>query len=75
MIRGAARRQDLPIVKNPCPADGYTKRQEVKELIKTLEKQYPGLRERIFGAMQRLPLPAWEPLEHRRRPYAEEHET
>ena len=74
MVRGAAKRCGLPIVKNPCPADGSTKRQEVKELIKTLEKQYPGLKERTFGAMQRLPLTAWQPVEHRRRPYAEEPE-
>ena len=74
MGRGAAKRHNLPVVKNPCPADGYTKRQEVKELVVELEKQYPGLKERVFGAMQRLPLTAWEPVEHRRRPYAEEKE-
>ena len=59
-------------MKNPCPAGGSTKRQEVKELVAALEKQYPGLKERIFGSMQRLLLTAWEPLEHRRRPYPEE---
>ncbi len=75
MVRGAAARNALPVVKNPCPADGFTKRQEVKELVKELEHKYPGLKERVFGSMQRLPLPAWEPIEHRRRPYAEEHST
>ena len=72
MVRGAARRNNMPVVKNPCPADGYTKRQEVKELVTELERRYPGLMERVFGSMQRLPLPAWEPLEHRRRPLPEE---
>lgn len=72
MVRGVARRNGLPVVKNPCPADGFTKRQEVKELVRDLEHRYPGLKERVFGSMQRLPLPAWEPTEHRRRPYAEE---
>ncbi len=75
MVRGAARRNGLPVVFNPCPADGYTKRQEIKELIIDLDHRYPGLKERVFGAMQRLPLPEWEPIEHRRRPYAEEHDT
>ena len=75
MVRGAAAQNGLPIVKNPCPADGFTKRQEVKELIKDLEHTYPGLKERVFGSMQRLPLPAWEPVEHRRRPYAEDTKT
>lgn len=48
-VRKMARRLELPIVENPCPADGNTKRQEVKELLRTLEQQHRGLRERIFG--------------------------
>mgnify|MGYP001856856007 FL=1 len=72
LIRNAAERNHLPVVFNPCPADGYTKRQEVKELLHTLDKQYPGLKSRIFGAMQGLPLPAWGPVEHRRVPPPEE---
>lgn len=71
-IRGLAEREGLPIVHNPCPADGYTKRQEVKELIHELEGKYPGLKHRMFGAMQRLPLPEWGPVEHRRVPLQEE---
>ncbi len=72
MLRRAAEAEGLPVVFNPCPADGYTKRQEVKELIRTLSKDYPDLREKVFSAMQRLPLPAWGPQEHRRRPLAED---
>ena len=72
MIRHTAERLDLPVLENPCPANGNTKRQEIKELIKSLDKQYPGLKSRVFGAMQRLPLPAWGPVEHRRRPLPEE---
>lgn len=57
MLRNAAERNHLPVVFNPCPADGNTKRQEVKELIKSLDKQYPGLKSRVFGAMQACPCP------------------
>lgn len=60
-VRKMARRLELPIVENPCPADGNTKRQEVKELLRTLEQQHRGLRERIFGAIQRYPLDGWAP--------------
>ena len=67
-----ARRYGLPVVHNPCPADGYTKRQEIKELVYELQGRYPGLKARAFGAMQRLPLPEWGPVEHRRRPLPEE---
>ncbi len=71
MIRGAAQRYGLPIVQNPCPADGNTRRQEVKELVAKLSRDYPRLKDYVFGAMQRLPLPEWAPKEHRRRPEPE----
>ena len=54
-----AERYELPVVHNVCPADKHTKRQEVKELIVTLQAQYPDLKSKVFGAMQRLPLPKW----------------
>ena len=72
LIRHAAQRLRLPVVENPCPANGNTKRQEIKELIYQLQGRYPGLKARAFGAMQRLPLPEWGPAEHRRRPLPEE---
>ena len=58
-----AERYALPVVHNVCPADKHTKRQEVKELIVTLQAQYPDLKSKVFGAMQRLPLPKWGPEE------------
>ena len=41
-----AERYELPVVHNVCPADKHTKRQEVKELIVTLQAQYPDLKAR-----------------------------
>ncbi len=58
-VRRAAARLALPIVENPCPANGETRRQEVKELISSLEGRYPDLKQKIFGAMQRYPLFGW----------------
>ncbi len=63
MVRGAAGRLELPVVHNPCPANGHTKRQEVKELVASLSKTYPHLKEYVFHAMQRQPFPNWEPIE------------
>ena len=74
-IRHVAQREGLPVVHNPCPANGFTKRQEVKELVKELGERYPNLKSRVFGAMQRLPLPEWGPVEHRRMPPLEEDEV
>ena len=75
LIRHTAQRLALPVVENPCPADGNTKRQEIKNLIYELQGRYPGLKARAFVAMQRLPLPEWGPIEHRRRPLPEEPEA
>jgi tRNA(Ile)-lysidine synthase TilS/MesJ len=53
LVRETARRLALPVVHNPCPANGHTKRQEVKELITELSGRYPGLRDRLFRAVKR----------------------
>ena len=58
-IASFAKRMNLPVLENRCPADKSTKRQEVKDLLAVLQKQYPDLKTKIFGAMQRLPLPEW----------------
>ena len=71
-VRNTAERMNLPVVHNPCPADGYTKRQEVKDLVAKLSEDYPRIKDYVFGAMQSLPLPAWKPNDSRRRPPAEE---
>ena len=67
-----ARRRGLPVITNRCPVDKETKREEVKQLIYQLSQTYPDLKERIFGAMQRLPLPEWEPHGRYKRPKEQE---
>ena len=59
-IRRMAARLRLPVVKNPCPMDGHSRRQEVKELISGLEGRYPDLKKKLFGAVQRYPLYGWD---------------
>lgn len=67
-----AKRMELPVLANRCPVDKHTKREEIKDLIFDLVKTYPDLKERIFGAMQRFPLPEWEPQGRYKRPKDEE---
>ena len=43
---------DLPVVHNPCPADGHSKREEIKQLIRTLSKDYPHLKDYMLSALQ-----------------------
>ncbi|MDD3165098.1 MAG: ATP-binding protein, partial [Oscillospiraceae bacterium] len=54
-----AARMNLPVVHNTCPADKHTKREEIKQLVYQLSATYPDLKARVFGAMQRYPLPEW----------------
>ena len=63
LIRRTVRNLDLPVVKNPCPANGNTKRQEIKEFVAKMNSIYPGYSTKIFNAMQRLPLNGWEILD------------
>ncbi len=67
-----AQRMGLPVVENRCPVDKTTKREEIKKLIYDLSGTYPDLKERVFGAMQRLPLPEWGPKGRYKRPKDEE---
>ncbi len=60
-IRYFASHAALPVVKSTCPADGNTERAEMHRLIGGLEKTYPGLRYRIFGAVQRGELDGFHP--------------
>ena len=50
----------LRIVKNPCPKNGESKREEIKTLLKTLGIEHKDIKTKIFGAMQRLPIKGWE---------------
>ena len=61
-IRNFAEREHLPVVHNPCPADKNTKREDIKALLYELEGRYPGLKDNIFGGLQRSPLPGWKPV-------------
>ena len=59
-IRRMAVKLRLPVVKNTCPMDGHSRRQEVKELTAGLEGRYPDLKKKLFGAVQRYPLYGWD---------------
>ena len=71
-VANFAARMELPVVENRCPVDKHTKREEIKKLVYDLSQTYPELKERIFGAMQRLPLPEWEPHGRYKRPKEQE---
>ena len=51
-VKRMAAELDLPVVPSPCPANGETKRQEMKELMQALRKRYPDAPDRFLHALQ-----------------------
>lgn len=50
---------EIPVIHNPCPANGYTQRQYMKDLIKQLSHENKGLKERIFTAVKNSEINGW----------------
>ena len=58
-IKGYASRTDLPVVKNLCPMDGHSKRQDMKDFINDKNKDDHHFKTRIMHAIQS-GLPDWK---------------
>jgi len=50
-VRGFCSRYGIPVMKNPCPVDGTTKRAYAKTLLAQIQKEHPGAKERLFHAI------------------------
>lgn len=59
-VIGFVNKYDVPVVKSPCPADGHTKREYIKQLLRQLNIENPGVKERMFTAIRSGALDAWE---------------
>ncbi len=59
IITSAAERNNLPVVKSRCPADGVTHRQKMKDFLVSMEKDYPGIQEKIVSAMTFADIDRW----------------
>lgn len=62
-VIGFMHKYELPVVKNPCPVDGITKRQYVKELIQQINLETPGVKDRMFSAIRSSELKGWSAKE------------
>ncbi len=61
-VIGFINKYQVPVVKSPCPADGNTKREYIKELLKHLNQENPGVKERMFTAIHNGNLKGWSDL-------------
>ncbi len=59
-IIGFQNKYQLPVAKSPCPADGRTKREYAKNLLKELNQDHPGAKDRIFAAILSGNLKGWD---------------
>lgn len=58
-VVATARALSLPVAKNPCPKDGHSEREEMKEYLRTFDRAHRGLYKRLLGAMERAELEGW----------------
>lgn len=51
----------IPVIKSNCPKDGCTSRQDAKELLSSLENNYPDIREKILTSLSNIDMKnAWK---------------
>jgi len=58
-VIGFVNKYDIPVVKSPCPVDKTTKREYAKNLIKQINKENPGVKERMFTAIKDSNIKGW----------------
>lgn len=59
LVERAALKENLPVMKSGCPADGVSNREKTKKLLKDLERDYPAIKEKITGALQKAEISGW----------------
>lgn len=59
-IRITAKKNNYPIAGKCCPRDGFTKREYMKDLITSLKKDIPKVKEHIMGAIRRSDIQGWK---------------
>jgi len=52
-VKSIALSKNLPIIKNPCPASGTTKRAEMKNILEQMENTYVKAKPNILAAIKR----------------------
>lgn len=58
-IIGFEKRYHLPVEKNPCPEDGITRREYVKQLLRQINLENPGVKNRMFTAISNGNIRGW----------------
>lgn len=59
-IKSFVKRNNIKVMPKACPMDGYSKREDMKELIKSFQKDLPYIRSNLYGAIKRSNIKGWE---------------
>lgn len=59
-IKSFVKANGIEIVHNQCPANGNTKRADIKQFISQNQKMYENLSEKVFGAIKRSNIDGWK---------------
>ena len=54
------KRKEITIMPKACPIDGFSKREEIKQLLYNLSKQIPHVRANMYGAIKRSKIKGWD---------------
>lgn len=52
-IRNFVKRNNITVMPKACPMDGISKREDIKDLLKNLQKDIPNIRANLYGAIKR----------------------
>ena len=58
-IKTFIKKNNIEVMPKCCPMDGFSKREDIKNLIYTLQKDIPTLKANLFGAIKRSNIKGW----------------
>lgn len=58
-VLGFVHKSCLSVLKNPCPVDGHTKREYIKNLLRQINLENPGVKNRMFTAIIQSNMEGW----------------
>ena len=59
-IRNFVKRNNIEVMPKACPMDGFSKREDIKNLIKELQIDIPHIRANLYGAIKRSGINGWK---------------
>lgn len=59
-INHFVKKNNIKVMQKACPMDGYSKREDMKNLIKSFQKDLPYIRSNLYGAIKRAGIDGWD---------------